>query len=228
AARARHRDRGTGRAVATGARDRRCHRPQAERRDPGHRARHLGVARPPVPRCHAARSDLHARRQPDRAAGDRQQGPGQARAEVSLTELPELSERMARVFALDPSANAFEFERQWHTWGELGAAAGDMAERFAPGQRVGLLVRNRPLQLGQLLGLLTAGACVVAINPGRGDARVRDDVAALGIPVLGEPADLARFGGVIRSASGRADYAANPDVAVEMLTSGTTGPPKRV
>ena len=140
---------------------------------------------------------------------------------------PELSERIARVLALDPSANAFEYEKQWHPWGELQAAADDMAARFEPGQRVGLLLRNRPVPLGQLLGLLTAGACVVTINPGRGDDRVREDVDSLGVPVLGEPADLDRFG-VIGSAEGRTDYAANPVVAVEMLTSGTTGPPKRV
>lgn len=139
-----------------------------------------------------------------------------------MSELPELSRRIARVLALDPSANAFEFERQWHPWGELGSAAHEMASQFAPGQRVGVLIRNGPVQLGQLLGLLTAGACAVAINPGRGEERVREEMASLDIPVLGEPDDLERFG------RGDDTRVMNAGVAVEMLTSGTTGPPKRV
>ena len=141
---------------------------------------------------------------------------------VRTRGLPELSQRLGRVLELDPSAHAFEFDKQWHPWSELRDAADDMASRFEPGQRVGLLLRNRPLQLGHLLGLLTAGACVVAVNPGRGDDRVRDDVIALGIPVLGEPADIDRFGAGVET------RVMNDGVAVEMLTSGTTGPPKRV
>src|SRR4051812_35012884 len=134
-----------------------------------------------------------------------------------MREPPELSRRIARVFALDRDANAFEFEEQWHTWGELDDVADDMAARFAPGQRVGLLLRNRPVQLGQLLGLLTAGACLVAINPGRGDDRVREELASLDMPVLGEPADLEHFG-VTEWSDGPLSYAANAGVAVEMLT----------
>jgi acyl-CoA synthetase (AMP-forming)/AMP-acid ligase II len=97
-----------------------------------------------------------------------------------------------------------------------------IAADVAPGQRVGLLLRNRPVQLRQLIGLLRAGACVVAVDPGRGDERVRDDVASLGVPVLGDPADLERFGAGTRTRT------SNAGVAVEMLTSGTTGPPKRI
>jgi acyl-CoA synthetase (AMP-forming)/AMP-acid ligase II len=139
-----------------------------------------------------------------------------------LSDLPELSRRINAVVDLDHDAPAFEFERQWHPWGELRTVADTVASRVEPGARVGLLLRNRPPQLSLLLGLLARGACVVAINPGRGDDRVRDEVASLGVPVMGEPDDLERFG------TGTAQVATNPGVAVEMLTSGTTGPPKRV
>lgn len=141
--------------------------------------------------------------------------------------LPELSRRIAAVLGLDPSAPAYEFEGEWHTWGELGAAADELAAQVEPGQRVALLLRNRPTQLGQLIGLLRAGACVVAVDPGRGDERVREDVAALGLPVLGEPDDLERF---VRDGPGPAGSSAKnaAGVAVEMLTSGTTGPAKRI
>ncbi len=161
---------------------------------------------------------------------------------------PELSRRIGQVLALDPGADAFEFEGQWHTWGELGATAAAVGPLVAPGARVGLLLRNRPPQLGLLLGLLAAGATVVAVNPGRGDDRVRSDLAELDLAVLaGEPDDLDAFGasslapvrltsarlGEIGTAGtaaegGPAATGPHPGVAVEMLTSGTTGAPKRI
>ncbi|MEX5633279.1 class I adenylate-forming enzyme family protein [Parafrankia sp. FMc2] len=164
-------------------------------------------------------------------------------------ELPALSERIGKVLALDPSAPAVEFGRHWHTWGELAAAADAVGALVRPGERVALLLRNRPPQLGLLLGLLRAGACVVAVNPGRGAERVRADLGSLAVAtVAGDRADLAalaprarRLGsdrlGVVTGgepapgtgggpAPGTGDL--RPEVAVEMLTSGTTGPPKRV
>jgi len=111
--------------------------------------------------------------------------------------------------------------------------------------RVGLMLRNRPGQLGLLLGLFRTGACVVAINPGRGDDRVRADLADLEVPILaGSRDDLDAYGaassaarrlavdelGVVTADGPRPDLSASlrPGVAVEMLTSGTTGPPKRI
>lgn len=167
----------------------------------------------------------------------------------------ELSRRIAEVLALDPAARALEFEGRWHRWGELSDMAGEIARQVAPGTRVGMLVRNRPPQVGLLVGLLRAGACVVVINPGRGAERVREDVAGLGLPAIaGQPADLEAFVdpeartvriaaghlgeplrvsgdlGQPRGAARRVGRAgsAGREVAVEMLTSGTTGPPKRV
>ncbi|MCK9926451.1 acyl--CoA ligase [Frankia sp. Mgl5] len=172
--------------------------------------------------------------------------------------LPALSERIGQVLALDPSAPAVEFERHWHTWGELAASADAVAPLVRPGARVALLLRNRPPQLGLLLGLLRAGACVVAVNPGRGAERVRADLDSLAVTtVAGDRADLAAFapparrlasdalGALIVTGDGpapdggppaRGDLGRpapdggtpRPEVAVEMLTSGTTGPPKRV
>ena len=63
-----------------------------------------------------------------------------------------------------------------------------------PGAQVGILLRNRPASVGLLLGVLSAGGCVVTINPGRGVDRTRDDIAELDLPVYaGDPADLAEL-----------------------------------
>ncbi len=161
-----------------------------------------------------------------------------------MSDLSQLSARIADIVAVDPAAPAFEFERQWYPWGDIAASVESIARCVEPGTRVGVLLRNRPPQVGLLLGLLATGACVVTINPDRGSERVRADLARLGLPALaGEPGDLAVFGdasdaplrlasehpaavSVVGVATG--NDVGRPGVAVEMLTSGTTGSPKRV
>ncbi len=158
-----------------------------------------------------------------------------------------LSSRILDVLAVDPDAPAVEFEGSWSTWGELATTASQIAALVErPGAQIGLLLRNRPPSLGFVLGVLAAGGCIVTINPGRGRERTRDDIAALDLAVLaGEPADLAEFvpdgieatiaaatalGEAVVLTPGHAMTADEdrPETAVRMLTSGTTGPPKRV
>jgi acyl-CoA synthetase (AMP-forming)/AMP-acid ligase II len=157
-----------------------------------------------------------------------------------------LSERIAEVLAIDPVAGAVEFEGAWSTFGELAATASHAAGLVpAPGTEVGILLRNRPVHIGFLLGVLLAGGCVVTINPGRGIDRTRDDIADLDLPVLlGLPDDLAALvpagsratvasavalGEPLTATPGTSDGGSlRPEVAVRMLTSGTTGPPKRI
>jgi len=157
-----------------------------------------------------------------------------------------LGERIAAVLALDPSARALEFAGRWRTWGELAATADSVAARLpVPGTRIGVLLRNRPAHVALLLGALRADACVVALDPQRGAERVRHEIASLDLPfVAGEPEDLAQLVGpeVASTTLGARDVGGaveveraqppprptRPGIAVQMLTSGTTGPPKRV
>jgi acyl-CoA synthetase (AMP-forming)/AMP-acid ligase II len=163
-----------------------------------------------------------------------------------------IPERFRQVMALDPSAPALEFEGGWSTWGELAAAADAVdavlaARGLGAGSPVGLMLRNRPVALGTLVGLLRAGACVVTVNPLLGAERLRADLPGLGLPlVLGAPDDLALVPAADLPATARGELgamgapiavtgpAAAPaarraeGVAVRMLTSGTTGPPKRI
>ncbi len=158
-----------------------------------------------------------------------------------------LSARIAEVLAIDPSAPAIEFEGRWRTWGDLRTTVESVAEHVpGPGSPVGVLLRNRPAPVGLLLGVLRAGGCVVAVNPQRGRDRTRADLAALDLPlVAGAPADLDELvddgdrpttlgaedlGGPVVVEPGRApgSHAESPGTAVRMLTSGTTGPPKRI
>ncbi len=156
-----------------------------------------------------------------------------------------LVERVRQVLALDPDAPAMEFDRQWFRWGDIAESARLVGASVAPGERVALLLRNRPEHVGLLIGLISAGACVVTVNPGRGDERVRDDLAELGagtvagsrddVQALAPGTEQVRWmtshalGSVKvseRLTGAEKPYA--PGVAVEMLTSGTTGAPKRI
>ena len=155
-----------------------------------------------------------------------------------------LSRRITEVLALDPAADALQYDGSWLTWRELGTAAGEVAGLVGPGSRVGIMLRNRPAHVAALLGVLQAGGTVVVINPSRGDERTRDDIAALDLPtIIGTTDDVDRLvdpgldctvialddtARVIRYSIDRQPDPGRPGVAVWMLTSGTTGPPKRI
>jgi long-chain acyl-CoA synthetase len=151
----------------------------------------------------------------------------------------ELSRRIADVLGLQPDANAVEYDGHWSTWRQIAA----FANRIAPvgDTEVGMLLQNRPAHVAALLGVLLGGGTVVTINPSRGDDRTRADIAALHLPVIvGEPDDLASMVPAGPKAIPISDLDAAPHVstssssaarrgvAVRMLTSGTTGPPKRI
>ena len=158
-----------------------------------------------------------------------------------------LSQRIGAILSLDPSAPALEFERQWRTWGNLATTVDAVGDQFPiEGIPVGILLRSRPASVGLLLGVLRAGGCAVAINPQRGVDRTRQDISQLKLPfIAGEPGDIATLSEdsssstvletndvgcplVVRWRGGPADPPTRPGVAVRMLTSGTTGPPKRI
>jgi len=156
-----------------------------------------------------------------------------------------LCRRIAEVLALDPTARAIQYDGDWITWGEIDAGARRVAEMASGRGRVGIMLRNSPAHVAALLGVLLVGGTVVVINPSRGDECTRADISALGVPMLiGTPDDVDRLVDpaldatvatlteagcptVLRTSSSD-DAEPRRGVAVWMLTSGTTGPPKRV
>lgn len=159
---------------------------------------------------------------------------------------------------VDPTAPEIEFEGAWISWGALSAFADELdgvlrAAGLAESSPVGVVLRNRPEHVATILALLVSGRCVVTINAVQGDARLARELAELRLPVVVANAadwerdglaEAARAGGsmVVRVAGpspsivaveSRPDPLApaappRPGVAFELLTSGTTGPPKRV
>ena len=158
-----------------------------------------------------------------------------------------LSQRIGAVLSIDGEAPAVEFEERWRSWGDLESTVNAVAELLPiPGTPVGILLRSRPVAVGLLLGVLRAGGCAVAINPQRGVERTRDDIAGLGLPfIAGESTDIEThvaspsdsvlltaddLGTRLAVANSKRPWGGplHSGTAVRMLTSGTTGPPKRI
>lgn len=156
-----------------------------------------------------------------------------------------LSRRIAHVLRLQPDAHAIEYAGQWFSWRQVSAAARHLADLVAEDRPIGMLLRNRPGHVAAFLGVMLAGGTVVTLNPSRGDGRTKADIAALRLPlIVGEPADLASLvtaaprtttvpiAALLDEPTGAltptVGPGAHPGVAVRMLTSGTTGPPKRI
>ena len=168
-----------------------------------------------------------------------------------------ITAKLRAIMGVDPARAAIEFEGGDHSWGDLaqGVAAieallGELS--LPPDARIGVLLRNRPGHVAAIVAVIAADRCLVTLNPLLPDAKLRADLAQLDLPVvIVDEGDVARAGlveaavaagsAVIAidprllharliapgSATGDADRV-SPGVAIEMLTSGTTGNPKRV
>ncbi|MDG4664605.1 AMP-binding protein [Mycobacterium sp. 236(2023)] len=154
-----------------------------------------------------------------------------------------LSRRIDDVLAIEPTAPAIQFSGEWSTWGQVGTLTARIRDLVGTA-RAGIMLRNSPVHIAALLGVLSAGGTVVVINPSRGNDRTRADIDQLRLPIIiGTADDLAALASGTSAttialsdldsppdvAPGAAtDHPGRPGVAVWMLTSGTTGPPKRV
>lgn len=126
---------------------------------------------------------------------------------------------------------------------------------LGPGTRIGVMLRNHPLTAATLLEVVVSDRCVVTLNPSLPDDRLANDIRLLRPPVLvglardwARPAveaaareigclglllDEAADPRVRRVAGLEAVTGADlncdaPGIVIEMLTSGTTGTPKRI
>jgi len=168
----------------------------------------------------------------------------------------DLPEHIATVLGLDPAHRALQYGGEWFTWGEVNDAAkrlDDCLVQAGIDSPVGVVIRNRPAVIAAILALLSQRRCVAVLNPMLPDATLANSIRELRpASVLALEEDLTRPG--VREAiasvgslelsigatvgpvdvggrfAGQRDdfYTAASGVAVAMLTSGTTGPPKRI
>ena len=146
----------------------------------------------------------------------------------------------------------------WGTLAAQAATLGALldGEGHGAGRRIGVLLRNRGEMVPVLLCLLGSDRCVASINASAPDDKLADDIRAAATPVIvASAADWARPGvlaaaqavgalGILLAhdllpgdAEPRIVTAADPalwtrpdapGISIEMLSSGTTGTPKRI
>ncbi|UNU42891.1 long-chain fatty acid--CoA ligase [Sphingopyxis sp. YF1] len=166
-----------------------------------------------------------------------------------------MTEKLRAIMALDPDRTEIDFEGAEYSWARIAGnvraieAALD-AMGLPEDARVGIMLRNRPGHVAAIVAVLSTDRCLVTLNPVLPDARLFADVEGLELPVvIADATDLARPGlaeALARAGSAvievgprlegvrivagdvRAAMQTSPGVAIEMLTSGTTGAPKRV
>ena len=168
-----------------------------------------------------------------------------------------ITDKLRAIMAIDPARTEIDFEARDYSWGDIARVAGQI-EQFLDGMglpveaRVGVMLRNRPGHIAAIIAVLSTDRCMVSLNPVLPDDKLFADVTGLGLPVIiADEGDVARTGiGEIFAKAGTAVIAigprlegarllegcevpkgqmlSSPGVAIEMLTSGTTGAPKRV
>ena len=165
-----------------------------------------------------------------------------------------MQRRIREVLALDASATALTFRGRAFPWSFYSDAIAALESSLAGSPRagrIGIVLRNRPGPLAALIATAGTGREVVTLSPHLGEAGLAQDIVDLAPDALvAEDEDWARVAvlaaaeqaGVValRAGSDRAlaaqpvSWRPNPalrpagDVAVLMMTSGTTGRPKRV
>ena len=168
-----------------------------------------------------------------------------------------LSSIVRTILTIDPAAPALEFEKKWHSWGELTAIIDRIetiltANGIGPGARIGGILRNTPQIAAVIVGTIINDRCVVTLNPALPDIKLAHDISSLKTPVIiaqskdwqrAEVRDAAQATGAlclevtgdiddpVRTVFEMTASDFNTDakgVGIEMLTSGTTGTPKRI
>ncbi|MBV9840560.1 MAG: long-chain fatty acid--CoA ligase [Sphingomonadaceae bacterium] len=171
--------------------------------------------------------------------------------------MSKLSALVRGVMTLEPAAPAIDFHGKWYSWGDLTAVMDGLsrvfaAEGVAPGTRVGGLLRNTPEIAALILELITGDRCVVTLNPLMPEDKLITEIEALQLPVLVALSEDWKREGIAAAAKkagllgieivpgaadpvrvviprGEGSFRSDAEgIAIEMLTSGTTGTPKRI
>jgi long-chain acyl-CoA synthetase len=170
----------------------------------------------------------------------------------------DMAEQINAIIRLEPNSPALEFNHQWLTWHDISRLADSINKALeragiSAEEGVSILLRNRPAHYAALLAMLISKRCIVTINPMlpknkvfselkklrtkaiiadqedwevEGAATLADEIGCVAISLNNMDAAKTLPG---RDSLETGDYHKPcPNVAIYMLTSGTTGTPKRI
>jgi long-chain acyl-CoA synthetase len=159
----------------------------------------------------------------------------------------------------DPASNAIAFGDGWVNWSEIKRIAGAIDQvldhlHLEPGDRIGLVARNRPPHVAAFAALLARSRNAVMIHSAQSADAIAADILSLRLPVvIADAQDWTAE--TLKAASAASSLAialtsnrdrpvetvqdpggkdqntglpVDPGIAMELLSSGTTGAPKRV
>lgn len=169
-----------------------------------------------------------------------------------MSELPRLC---AEALARPGGSGVVEFEHQWFDWDDLRRVAAQLdklivASGATADAPVTFIPRNRPWAVAALLALLAQGRTVRMVYAFQSPAGIIRDISRLAAPlVIAEPGEFsaevvtamvaAGYAGIaveglaanpvngVETIAPSAQYVPAISGRVEILTSGTTGPPKQ-
>lgn len=164
-----------------------------------------------------------------------------------------IREALGRLWDANDHARMLQCDGRWEPWGRVRTLTEQIDKELTAagcgeGGRVAVVLSNRMESVAALIAIFRGGRTLVTISPLQPPERLSADLAAATVSyVLAPPAlwseevfsravdDLGATGwsidgdGVSVRARGTAQAdPGDPAVAIEMLTSGTTGPPKRI
>ncbi|TWH62205.1 acyl-CoA synthetase (AMP-forming)/AMP-acid ligase II [Rhodococcus rhodochrous J38] len=166
-----------------------------------------------------------------------------------------IREALTLLWSTPDSANMVQEDKTWHTWAQVRDTAERIdaeLERLGcgPRSRIGVVLINRTESIASLIAILRHDRVLLTLNPAQPSQRIVEDAVGAHPDVILAPREywadeefaapiaaagivgVAVDGSDVSRVFGDAPVPPRPDeqdpVAVEMFTSGTTGPPKRV
>ena len=163
-----------------------------------------------------------------------------------------IGDALGRLWQAGDDANMLQQDGQWVSWGRVRALADQLDEQLGAagcraGGRVAVVLDNRMESVAALIAIMRGDRTLVTISPLQPVERLSADLVTAGaafvlapgalwseseLCVRPSPSSAPRHGAwtrepsIQRSTLATEQSAGDPTVAIEMLTSGTTGPAK--
>jgi len=164
-----------------------------------------------------------------------------------------IHEALGRLWDANDHARMVQSDGRWESWGRVRTLTERIdreltAAGCGPAGRVAVVLTNRMESVAAIIAIFRGGRTLVTVSPLQPPERLSADLAASDVAFVLAPsasfgeevftATLAELGAtawsldaddaVQRVRGTKPAVEGDPGVAIEMLTSGTTGPPKRI
>jgi long-chain acyl-CoA synthetase len=163
-----------------------------------------------------------------------------------------IHEALGRLWDANDHDRMLECDGRWASWGSVRSLTEQIDRELTAagcqtGGRVAVVLSNRMESVAALIAIFRGGRTLVTISPLQPPDRLSEDLAASGVSFVLAPSALwseevfsravAELGAsgwrldegeLAMQVRGTKEVSGDPAVAIEMLTSGTTGAPKRI